>query len=119
MSKSAAAIALLLILLVASNAWWATSRQPQRSTVGPEQLQSISDSLKLADRAVVQSFAAIEASAAPGATKESILTAARQADRSKQNICFYDLGVVKVGAIGLKFDNSGRLVGATRAYCPP
>jgi hypothetical protein len=119
MSKSAIAITLLSIALVASNIWWAIAVQGNKKAVSPERLPSIASSLKLADRAVVQSFAAIQASAAPGATRASIIKAVREADRANQTTCFNDPGVVHLGAIGLKFDNSGRLIGATRGYCPP
>jgi hypothetical protein len=118
MSKSGAAIALLSVALVASNIWWLVSYGTTKA-VSPERLDSIASSLNLADRAVVQSIAAIDASAAPGATRASIIKAVREADRANQTICFNDPGVVDAGAIGLKFDDSGRLVGATRGYCPP
>ena len=75
--------------------------------------------LELADRAVLQSFAAIQASAVPGATRATIINAVRAPVRANQNICLEDPGVVNVGSIGLKFDNSGRLVGATKGFCPP
>ena len=119
MSRSSAWIALLTIALVASNAWWAVQTRAGQKVASHDRLTSVSESLELSDRAVVQAFSAIQATALPGATKSSVISAVSKATRYDQRICFGDEGVVEVGVIGLKFDKNERLVGATRMYCPP
>lgn len=67
--------------------------------------------------ALAQSLAVIEAAAHTGASKQSIVQAARAASSNSEP--FEKDGYVWVGSIDLKFDSSGHLIGASRSWSPP
>ena len=71
------------------------------------------------DEIVVPLMGAIESSAKPGATKDSVISAASFSDLGDDGLCMDDQRVVRVHGVGLIFDGSERLVGATATLCPP
>ena len=112
MAKSNLTIGVLITLLLATNAWWAY-HAIDAGVSDSYALVSLNDN----KQALAQSLAVIEAAARPGATKQSIVRAAQDAGSSSEP--FEKDGFVWVSSIGLKFDPSGRLIGASRSWSPP
>jgi hypothetical protein len=123
MSRTNIAITILFLLLVASNALWAAFVLrgeevvivPSPAAREREQQERI-DGHRDEEAAL---FAAIEAAAAPGATRTQIIAAAQSARRGQESLCMESPGMERVGRIGLRFDDAGRLTGATTIFCPP
>ncbi len=103
MAKGKIAIATLCVMLVTSNVWWTYNSLDAGITA-----TYTSDSLRDASIALAQSKAVVMAVSAPGATRESIVAAAQAAGTPSEP--FEKDGVLWVDRIGLKFDDSGRLL---------
>jgi hypothetical protein len=122
MSKSNIAVIVLVITLIASNGLWAyasmSGNTPARSSdLKSEQNKPTVDAYY---DAILPLEAAIAASASPHASRESIVSAASGSRRpDKPGTCMWDKDVVRVRGVGLQFDRSGKLIGATTSDCAP
>ena len=121
MSKSSITIIALALALVLSNALWAynLSFGDEPDVTPLMKCEPSEQSAEIIDALVMPLIATIASSAQSGATKESIVADVSRADLTNYNFCIEDRGVVRVRGIGLKFDESKKLVGATATYCPP
>ena len=120
MSQSRIAIMVLACALVVSNALWAYnlsfgSTAGTMAHVGCVQSEEISE---IYDNVVDPLLGAIESSAKPGATKASVVFGASHAQFLDRRFCVNDERVTSVHRIGLVFNESERLVGATAKLCP-
>jgi hypothetical protein len=121
MSKSNITLNALMLTLLVSNGLWAYALYAHR---GPTHrpLLACASRAEFADQydsVVLPLIAAISASAEPGADRDSIAGAARKAVHSRGSFCMEQPDVVRVRDVGLKFDQAGRLVGASITHCPP
>ena len=112
MAKSHWIIGVLAAVLIASNAWWACNAFDAGITSSYSRV-----ALEDNKQALAQSLAVIEAAARPGATRQSIVQAARIAGGNPEP--FEKDGYVWVAGIGLEFDSAGHLESATRSWSPP
>ncbi|MFT3668993.1 MAG: hypothetical protein QM795_10535 [Pseudoxanthomonas sp.] len=124
---------MLLFLLIGTNAhWWATGRD-QKVIEGEGLLNAATSSnpdcypdqvaWDISRRQLVPLIAAVQAAGVDGADRESIVDAARRAADNPnavrlKMVCMERDDVERVSAIGLQFDDLGRLQGATTAMCP-
>ena len=116
MSQSRIAIISLAVLLVASNALWAYPLVfPGTPESKPEYGCSASEQRVELERQIVWPLtAAIAASAAPGATKQSVVAAA---NKGTYGFCIRDSDVIIAKRVALRFDDDGKLVGASTTIC--
>lgn len=120
MSRSTVVISTLSLLLVATNLLWA---YPHFSPPPPElahEFRCAPDEHReeLMSRYVQPLAAAIAASALQGSTKQSILAAAMSTEVPESNqFCIPEPGVEEVQLIGLRFNEDGKLVGASPRRC--
>jgi hypothetical protein len=120
MSRSSIAILSLVMLLALSNGMWAyalsSSAQPEQT----HEFTCASDEhrLEVLERIAHPLESAIAASAAPGATKQSVVAAASDASTPLSNrFCIGDQDVVTVDLVGLRFNENGKLIGASSKIC--
>ena len=122
MSKSAVSVYILIALLVGTNAMWLYGVNRQNSALKtPIEVRCTrtEESTQIYDSIVLPLTDAIAAAAKPGASKESIVRAASFAGFGTNPICMNEPSVVGVRGVGLRFNDSGQLTGATVAHCPP
>jgi len=112
MSKPKLTIIGLVVVLVASNAWWAY----RLLDAGISQTY-LGASLEDNKEALNQTLVLLPVVAQAGISRVKIISAARPAGDSVAP--FEKDGFVWVGKIGLKFNNDGKLIEATRAWDPP
>lgn len=112
MNKPRLTVIGLVVVLVASNAWWAY----RLLDAGISQAY-LGASLEDNKQALNQTLVLLPVVAQPGISKEKIISVARPASDSIAP--FEKYGFVWVGKIGLKFNNQGKLVEAIRAWDPP
>jgi hypothetical protein len=97
----------LVVVLIASNAWWA-----YRMLDAGISYTYLSVSLKENEAAVAQ-LIALAPVLARGATRDEVIAAARQPGDTE---AFEKEGFVWVGHIGLQFGSEGRLQKVSRAW---
>ena len=121
MSKSRIAIIALACALVISNTLWAYSLTFGKVPEPAAQMkcEPSEQTAEIYDAIVVPLMGAIESSANPGATKDSVVSAASLSNLRDDSLCMDDQRVVRVHGVGLIFDKSEKLVGATATQCPP
>ncbi|CAN7227678.1 hypothetical protein LJR143_000725 [Pseudoxanthomonas sp. LjRoot143] len=133
MSTRNVLIYVLLFLLIGTNALWWVAGRHQGATEG-EVLSNAATSSNpdcypdqvawdISRRQMVPLIAAVQAAGADGASRQSIVDAVRRAADNpdavrRKMVCMERDGVERVGAIGLQFDDHGRLRGATTVMCP-
>jgi hypothetical protein len=105
MKKSTTIIIILSIALIASNAWWAYKMLDFGVSYTYQGV-----SLEESSQALSQSLAIIKASAAPDASRDSIIKAAEKAWSGSEP--FQKEGYLWVGRLGLRFSEQGRLIEA-------
>ena len=122
-SRSAVAILVLSTLLVSTNLLWAYPHLLPNAPELPAEYRCASDEhrLELMLRVAHPLAEAIAASAQPGATRESIIAAASGTSVHEHNrFCANggtDPKIERVKFIALRFDDAGRLVGASSEPC--
>jgi hypothetical protein len=112
MKKTKIIIIVLVLALVASNAWWAF----HLIDAGVTQTY-MGVSLEDNKEALSQALAILPAVAQKGATREKIISAALM--KGDKTDVFEKDGFVWVRKIGLKFNQDGQLVEVSRAWSPP
>ena len=112
MTGSKLAIALLVAALLGSNLWWAF-RLVDAGVTQTYTGVSLDDN----KRALAQTLALLPVVARPGVSRAAVLAEARSAGPSADS--FEKDGFVWVGSIGLKFNEQGQLIEASRAWSPP
>ena len=112
MTRSKGAIVLLVVTLVASNLWWAY-RLLDTGVTQTYMGVALDDN----KQALAQTLALLPVVARPGVSRSEVLAAVRSAEPSAAP--FEKDGFVWVGNIGLKFNERGQLVEASRAWSPP
>ena len=112
MSGAKIAIVGLVVALVASNGWWAYHALDHGITV--TYMGVALDDNKIA---LSQTLAILPVVARGDISKDAVLAAATTAENSSKP--FEKDGFVWVGRIGLKFDEHGKFVDATRGWDPP
>ncbi len=106
------AVAVLVVLLLVSNAWWAYVFIDSRVSHGYQ-----SHELEQYRQAMLEALALLPVAASPTATRREVVEAAqRRAAYSVEP--FEKDGYVWVGRLGLKFDGKGRLVEAVPGWSP-
>ena len=105
MKSSTTAVVALAILLVLSNIFWA-----YRLLDAGISYTYLESSFETANNAALQALAILPEVASPSVTRQSIIDAAIRA-RPGSDV-FEKEGFVWVGAIGLRFDENGRLAEA-------
>jgi hypothetical protein len=111
MAKPRIAVAVLLTILLGSNALWAY--RALDAGVSRSYLSAALDDNRIA---LAQVIAVAEETMRVIATRDSIIAAASH-DRADEP--FEKDGFVWIGRIGLKFDSDGRLIDIERAWSPP
>ena len=112
MARCKLAVAVLLLVLLASNAWWAYAlfdAGMSRSYLG-----AALDDNRIA---LAQVIALSGESARVGASRESMIAAAASAAAAAEP--FEKDGYLWIDRVGLKFDQDGRLIDIERAWSPP
>lgn len=112
MAKTGWSIGVLTALLIVTNLWWAYNALDNGITY-----TYLKISLENNEEALAQALAVIEAVAHVGATRQSIIKAARDAGSNSEP--FEKDGYVWVDSIGLKFDSTGHLISASKSWSPP
>ena len=122
MSRSAVALISLVLLLALTNGMWAYANfRPSQ----PESTHSYSCApdehrLEILERMAHPLESAIAASAAPGATKQSVVAAASERNTPEINrFCIGDQDAVTIDLVALRFNDSGKLIGASTQRCIP
>jgi hypothetical protein len=105
-------IAVLVLAFLASNLWWAYHAFDAGVTHA-----YLTDSLNDNRGALSQTLALLPVVARPGVSKSEVIAAARQTDLRAEP--FEKDGFIWIGWIGLKFDDAGRVIEASRAWSPP
>lgn len=105
MKKCILPITLLVLVLIASNAWWA-----YRVLDAGVSYTYQGASLEESQQALSQALAVIKASSNPGATRTQVIEAAQKAWSSGEP--FEKEGYLWVGRLGLRFDRQGHLIEA-------
>lgn len=105
-------IVALVTALVASNGWWAYRMLDEGITI-----TYLDASLKDNQVALSQTLAILPVVARGEASREQVLAAAKIPGDDSD--AFEKDGFVWVGRIGLKFDEHGRFLSATRDWSPP
>lgn len=106
MRKSLIAIFLLSTALVVSNAWW-LYKTIDFGITHTYAMQSCDENAEALD----QLLAMLPATAQPGASRASVIDAAR---RENDEVEFEKDGYTWVGQLGLRFDAEGRLIEVRR-----
>ena len=134
MSNRNVLIYVLALLLIGSNALWFASRPPLHvDGVDSPSSAATSSSPECYPNQVAQDMsrlqlmplaAAVRAAGEKGASRDDIVHAAQRAvdtpdTATRKMVCMERDDVERVGAIGLQFDDGGRLRGATTIMCPP
>jgi hypothetical protein len=112
MSRSTAAIIVLAIALLVSNAWWLYVLVDAGVT-----RTYLDASLEEHKQALDQTLALLPVVARPGVSRTDVISAARHPDLKIPP--FDKDGFVWVDRIGLRFSGSGQLIEASRAWSPP
>ena len=112
MSGTKLAIAGLVLALVASNGWWAYHTLDRGITV-----TYLGVALDDNKTALAQTLAILPVVARGEASRDAVIAVATTTEASFEP--FEKDGFVWVGRIGLKFDERGRFVEATRGWDPP
>lgn len=112
MTRTKGALVLLVVALIASNAWWG-----YRVLDAGVSLTYLGVSLDDNREALAQTLALLPVVAKAGVSRAEVVAAAGGADPSAQ--AFEKDGFLWVGKIGLKFNEQGRLVEVSRAWSPP
>ena len=120
MSKSRITIIVLACALIVSNALWARSLSfgKEAETMAAMKCVQSEEIAEVYDNVVGPLLDAIASSAEPGATKASVVFDASHAQFRYRTPCMDDERVTRVHRIGLIFNESERLVGATTKLCP-
>jgi hypothetical protein len=105
-------IIVLVLALVASNAWWAYHLLDSGITQ-----TYMGVSLDDNKEALRQTLAILPVVAQKGATREKIISAALM--KGDKTDIFEKDGFVWVRKIGLKFNENGQLIEVSRAWSPP
>src|SRR4249919_1402758 len=115
MSRTRILVIVLATLLLGSNALWAyTLVFPKASEIKAEYGCSPSEEREELERLVVSPLkTAIAAAAAPGATKQSVISAASGKGEPGYLFCIQDSDIIINKRVGLRFDRNGRLNGAS------
>jgi hypothetical protein len=134
MSNRNVLIYVLALLLIGSNALWFASRPPsQIGGIDSPSAAATSSSPECYPNQVAQDIsrlqllplaAAVQAAGEQDASRDDIVRAAQRAidtpdAEARKMVCMERDDVARVGAIGLQFDDQGRLRGATTVMCPP
>jgi hypothetical protein len=112
MNKAKITIIALIVALIASNALWAYRLLDTGVT-----LTYTGVSLQEHKEALNQTLVLLPVVAQPGITREKIISAVRLPGDTFEP--FEKDGFLWVGRIGLKFDDRGQLIEASRAWSPP
>ena len=112
LSKIRLIIVLLTVALIASNVWWAYRLLDAGVTYNYMEV-----ALEDNKQSLRQALALLPVVARPGVTRAEILEAAHLPEDSFAP--FEKEGFVWVGKIGLKFNEQGQLVEASRAWSQP
>ncbi len=112
MNRTKIIIIALVVAMIASNGWWA-----YRLLDSGISLTYTGVSLEDNKQALSQTLALLPVVAQPGITREKIISSARLAGNTSAP--FEKDGFVWVGKIGLKFNERGQLIEASRAWSPP
>ena len=108
------------MLLAISNGMWAYSLSLSSQPEQMHEFTCASDEHRsqILERIAHPLESAISASAAPGATKQSVLAAASDASTPLSNrFCIGDQDSITVDLVGLRFNENGKLVGASSKKC--
>lgn len=105
-------VIVLVLALIASNAWWAFHLLDSGVTQ-----TYMGVSLEDNKEALRQTLAILPVVAQKGATREKIISAALM--KGDKTDVFEKDGFVWVRKIGLKFNKDGQLVEVSRAWSPP
>jgi hypothetical protein len=122
MSRSAIAILSLVMLLVISNGMWAYALSIPAQPESTREFSCAPDEhrFEIMQRIALPLESAIAASAIPGATKQSVISAASDTNTPVSNrFCVGDPDTVTVGLVGLRFSENGKLIGASSKICVP
>ncbi len=126
-------IYVLALLLIGSNALWLVSGLHQRAGEQDPPLNAAISSnpdcypdqvaQDIAQQQLVPLMAAVQAAGVQGTSRDDIVGAARRAVDApgamrRKMVCMERDDVERAGAIGLQFDELGRLRGATTVMCP-
>jgi hypothetical protein len=111
MRKSTVAIGVLAASLIGSNAWWAYHALDSGVT-----LMYADASLQEHHEALAQALAILPVAASPDADPNQVLMAAQRAARYPDS--FEKDGFTWVGRLGLRFNESGRLIEAVPSWSP-
>jgi len=111
LKRSTIVIWVLSLALVVSNLWWFGLLLDAGITATYRD-----DSFDRHHRALAELLAVVPAAADPAATRESVLSAAR--DAAGDDDPFEKEGFVWVGQLGYRFDDDGRLVEVQTAWSP-
>ncbi|MEQ8269318.1 hypothetical protein [Algiphilus sp.] len=109
MNRSNLTTVLLVGGLIVSNAWWAFSALDSGVTYTYQQ-----DQLQLERESVTQLLAVSNAIAGGATTKEELVVVASQTANTP--LAFEKGGFVWVGAIGLRFDESGEIIELQKSW---
>ena len=112
MNKTKITIIALIVVIIASNVWWAYQLLDAGITLTYTRV-SFEDNRE----ALSQTLALLPVVAQPGVTREKIISEARLPGNTFEP--FEKDGFVWVGKIGLKFNDRGQLIEASRAWDPP
>ena len=111
MKRSTVAIILLSVALVGSNSWWLYAFIDSGITASYRQ-----ESLERHHKALGQALVIAPIAARIAANREEVLEVARAAANGDQG--FEKEGLVWVGELGYRFDESGRLVELQTNWSP-
>ena len=111
MKRSTIAIGFLSLALVASNAWWFYHAIDAGITAAYRR-----DAFDDTAEALAQSLAVARVASGPDATRSSIVAAASKAARHSDS--FEKDGALWIGQLGLRFNESGRLLSIATASDP-
>jgi hypothetical protein len=110
-TRSAVALTLLAVALVASNGWWAWTALDAGVTAAYHE-QAFAEH----HQALAELLAVVPVASDPAATRESVLAAARTAAR--RGVEFEKDGFAWVGQLGYRFDARGRLREVRTSWSP-
>ena len=122
MSRSAVTIISLVLLLTITNGMWAYNQFLPSAKENTHEYSCAPDEhrLEILERIAQPLESAIAAAAVPGATKQSVIAAASERNTPEINrFCVGDQSAVTVDLVGLRFNASGQLVGASTQRCIP
>lgn len=111
MSRATLTTALLLVLLLATNACWAYQALDTGVTMTHRE-----ETFRLTHKGLVQALAILPLVADSSSSPEQIIAAAGQASSDSEP--FHKEGFTWVGSLGLRFNDEGRLVEAVPSWSP-